>query len=397
MWKATQCTDQTRALQQSSPWILSAAIRRMTWHFPHQCARYRFELNPTMTQATRIDRLKAAESRKERRMEQKVSRRRRSLTVNTKQRIPQKTHDPKKYVSALVKEMKCPDYSQSKSNKDNKNNGKCKAKEALEEPSPKSSLETKYLDRWQAKTNKRKGDQAEPGQNHASKKPPLTFTWSDLLSCCPTVLCEEELPEVENEKFSAYSNSKSDSSKKLAPEVAASRSWTFRSALQLRRKTSAPTNIVPFNDFISFVLTPFVAALFIADDRTITVDEAHRVREKSSSFGDLHQENLRAMKAMPMNSLLSPRIFDIRTHLRRPELNPPDIYDSEYPKAKAAISVQDFKEPGRKEKKCKKSPKKTQRGPKPAAKLLTRSREPGKIKLRDEIQVSAYGRRIGRG
>ncbi|KAJ6523165.1 hypothetical protein B0H19DRAFT_1085789 [Mycena capillaripes] len=343
MWKATQCTDQTRALQQSSPWILSAAVRRMTSHFPHQCARYRFELSPTMTQATRMDRLKAAESRKERRMEQKVSRRRWQITDRKhKAKDPAEDPRPKKYVSALVKEKKCPDYSQSKSNKGNKNNGKCKAKEALEEPSPKSSLETKYLDRWQAKTNKHK------------------------------VLCEEELPEVENEKFSAYSNSKSDSSKKLAPEVAASRSWNFRSTLQLRRKTSAPICKIVFrskNENRALAIRGLVQNRLVVDD----VDLFDFDGDYDDKANLLHQENLRAMEAMPMNSLLSLRVFEIRAHLRHPELNPPDIYDSEYPKADSSVNqgqgrIQDFKEVGRKEKKGKISPKKTQRGPKSAAK-----------------------------
>ncbi|KAJ6520939.1 hypothetical protein B0H19DRAFT_1086577 [Mycena capillaripes] len=319
MWKATQCTDQTRALQQSSPWILSAAVRRMTSHFPHQCARYRFELSPTMTQATRMDRLKAAE----------VARRegwsKRSLTVTQSKGSRRR-----------------PTTQKSKSNKGNKNNGKCKAKEALEEPSPKSSLETKYLDRWQAKTNKHK------------------------------VLCEEELPEVENEKFSAYSNSKSDSSKKLAPEVAASRSWNFRSTLQLRRKTSAPICKIVFrskNENRALAIRGLVQNRLVVDD----VDLFDFDGDYDDKANLLHQENLRAMEAMPMNSLLSLRVFEIRAHLRHPELNPPDIYDSEYPKADSSVNqgqgrIQDFKEVGRKEKKGKISPKKTQRGPKSAAK-----------------------------
>jgi RTC4-like domain len=69
-------------------------------------------------------------------------------------------------------------------------------------------------------------------------------------------------------------------------------------------------DLIELKDFISFILTPFVAALLIAEDRDLDLTEADDVRDASNDFGDLmqpeddadstiddlHRANIRAMK-----------------------------------------------------------------------------------------------------
>ncbi|KAJ7612909.1 hypothetical protein DFH06DRAFT_1147010 [Mycena polygramma] len=49
------------------------------------------------------------------------------------------------------------------------------------------------------------------------------------------------------------------------------------------------SNLIELKDFVSFILTPPVAALLIARDRDIPVADAHDVRDNSNSSGDLMQ------------------------------------------------------------------------------------------------------------
>ncbi|KAJ7659062.1 hypothetical protein DFH06DRAFT_1472524 [Mycena polygramma] len=71
------------------------------------------------------------------------------------------------------------------------------------------------------------------------------------------------------------------------------------------------SNLIDLKDFIAFILTPYVAALLIAEDRTIALSDAHDICDASSEFGDvmqplddsdedviddLHRENIKAQK-----------------------------------------------------------------------------------------------------
>jgi hypothetical protein len=71
------------------------------------------------------------------------------------------------------------------------------------------------------------------------------------------------------------------------------------------------SNLIELKDFISFILTPFITALLIAEDMDISIDQAHDIRDDSNEFGDimqpdddgdggtledLHRANIRAMK-----------------------------------------------------------------------------------------------------
>ncbi|KAJ6564774.1 hypothetical protein B0H19DRAFT_1259187 [Mycena capillaripes] len=153
-------------------------------------------------------------------------------------------------------------------------------------------------------------------------------------------------------------------------------------------------NLIPLDDFISFVLAPFAAALLISDDRKITLEEAHHIREKSSSFGDvmqpgddegteasaeidqLHQENICALKGTTNELSSQPPRFRNKNPLESHEIEPTKTKinpNNSKPtpastKSKSMISIADFKEPGKKEKKAKKALKKTEKGPKPEAK-----------------------------
>ncbi|KAJ6585559.1 hypothetical protein B0H19DRAFT_1059771 [Mycena capillaripes] len=432
----------------------------------------------------------------------------------------------------------------SKSDKENKTTAKRKATEHIEQPPPKQP----------AKTNKSKTKQSDPecdspGPNLASKKRPLSLlTWNDLPALCPTVLCEDELPEVENQKILSLFQQRIRLVQEVGPRgrgvsfldlqicaaimqenkrvqyvalgeqnqwpesinftnvrnrilgfcdrlllmvqnpsiLKESSVWNnFLTCINYRlsqfaRSSSAQkmksyrtlyagrcgyygprgefiinstltrllamdsyktdlletvhelvvddidlfdfdgdydetANLIPLDDFISFVLAPFVAALLISDDRKITLEEAHHVREKHSSFGDvmqpgddeaseasaeidqLHQENICALKGTtnelssqpprfrnkvtnplesPKTELLGcqnsnrprPRLIPYvkSTDLPLPFLTSPTQNNSKptpaSTKAKSTISIADFKE------KAKKALKKTEEGPKPEAK-----------------------------
>ncbi|KAJ6521517.1 hypothetical protein B0H19DRAFT_1244590 [Mycena capillaripes] len=158
------------------------------------------------------------------------------------------------------------------------------------------------------------------------------------------------------------------------------------------------SNLIELKDFISFVLTPFVAALLIADDRGITLEEARDVRDNSNAFGDLmqpgdddpddeidllHRENIRAVKGTT-NEFFSqpPRFRNKASNLPlAPPKTEPDVKQIKTKnnpatrsnlkpapastKSKATISIADFKEPRKKEKKA---PTKKETRPKAEAK-----------------------------
>ncbi|KAJ7511064.1 hypothetical protein B0H11DRAFT_2183176 [Mycena galericulata] len=67
------------------------------------------------------------------------------------------------------------------------------------------------------------------------------------------------------------------------------------------------SNLIALKDFVAFILTPFTAALLIAEDRNISLEEATDVQDASNNFGDmmqpddddltiedLHRKNIRA-------------------------------------------------------------------------------------------------------
>ncbi|KAJ7444739.1 hypothetical protein B0H11DRAFT_2203532 [Mycena galericulata] len=68
------------------------------------------------------------------------------------------------------------------------------------------------------------------------------------------------------------------------------------------------SNLIPLKDFVAFILTPFTAAILIAEDRNISLEDATDVQDASNNFGDmmqpddddltiedLHRKNIRAM------------------------------------------------------------------------------------------------------
>ncbi|KAJ7497796.1 hypothetical protein B0H11DRAFT_2384520 [Mycena galericulata] len=68
------------------------------------------------------------------------------------------------------------------------------------------------------------------------------------------------------------------------------------------------SNLIALKDFAAFILTPFTAALLIAEDRNISLEDATDVQDASNNFGDtmqpddddltiedLHRKNIRAM------------------------------------------------------------------------------------------------------
>ncbi|KAJ7648315.1 hypothetical protein DFH06DRAFT_1300573 [Mycena polygramma] len=62
--------------------------------------------------------------------------------------------------------------------------------------------------------------------------------------------------------------------------------------MPLRNKTNGPRTCTTERsemEFVSFILTPLVAALLIVRDRDIPVADAHDVRDNSNSSGDLMQ------------------------------------------------------------------------------------------------------------
>ncbi|KAJ6564124.1 hypothetical protein B0H19DRAFT_1067715 [Mycena capillaripes] len=158
------------------------------------------------------------------------------------------------------------------------------------------------------------------------------------------------------------------------------------------------SNLIELKDFISFVLMPFVAALLIADDRGITLEEARDVRDNSNAFGDviqpgdddpddeidlLHWENIRAVKGTTNEFFSQPPRFRNKASnlpLAPPKTEPdvkqiktknnPATQSNLKPapastKSKATISIADFKEPRKKEKKA---PTKKETRPKAEAK-----------------------------
>ncbi|KAJ7983316.1 hypothetical protein DFH06DRAFT_1123311 [Mycena polygramma] len=69
------------------------------------------------------------------------------------------------------------------------------------------------------------------------------------------------------------------------------------------------SNLFDPKDLIAFILTPFIAALLIAEDRTIALSDAHDIRDQSNEFGDFMQprddnaKTLRPRKASRTRSL----------------------------------------------------------------------------------------------
>lgn len=49
------------------------------------------------------------------------------------------------------------------------------------------------------------------------------------------------------------------------------------------------SNLIELKDFISFILTPSVAAILIAEDMDIPIDQAHDVRDDRNEFGNVMQ------------------------------------------------------------------------------------------------------------
>ncbi|KAJ7930299.1 hypothetical protein B0H13DRAFT_1858928 [Mycena leptocephala] len=139
------------------------------------------------------------------------------------------------------------------------------------------------------------------------------------------------------------------------------------------------SNLIELRDFISFILTPSVAALLIAEDMDIPMDKAHDVRDDSNEFGDvmqpdddgdggiledLHRANIRAMKGSH-NAFFShpPRHRKQRVD---PSPAPEDINKvinkNKVPRKtglksnKTTLTLDDFREPGPKKSKAKKAP-----------------------------------------
>ncbi|KAJ7077176.1 hypothetical protein B0H15DRAFT_805346 [Mycena belliarum] len=91
------------------------------------------------------------------------------------------------------------------------------------------------------------------------------------------------------------------------------------------------SNLLNLKDFISFVLTPFTAALLISEDRGVSIEEADTIRDTSSKFGEvahpendddteldeLHRANIRAMRAANSDNVFftEPARYRKKSHL----------------------------------------------------------------------------------
>ncbi|KAJ7439929.1 hypothetical protein B0H11DRAFT_2293203 [Mycena galericulata] len=55
------------------------------------------------------------------------------------------------------------------------------------------------------------------------------------------------------------------------------------------------SNLIPLKDFVAFILTPFTAALLIAEDRNISLEDATDVQDATRRRRSYHRKNIRAM------------------------------------------------------------------------------------------------------
>ncbi|KAJ7633788.1 hypothetical protein DFH06DRAFT_1139716 [Mycena polygramma] len=84
-------------------------------------------------------------------------------------------------------------------------------------------------------------------------------------------------------------------------------------------------NHIDLGDFISFILTPFVAAMLIAEDRTMALAEAHGIRDESSELGnfmqplDDHKEDVILFAQAPPRYLILCLTCIIERGKRRPD------------------------------------------------------------------------------
>ncbi|KAJ7911781.1 hypothetical protein B0H13DRAFT_1875513 [Mycena leptocephala] len=129
------------------------------------------------------------------------------------------------------------------------------------------------------------------------------------------------------------------------------------------------SNLIELKDFIAFILTPFVAALLIAQDMDIPVDQAHDIRDNSNEFGDvmqpdedgeggvlddLHRANIRAMKGTANTFFAHPlrhrkQGVDPPPADAKREINNGKVQSKTGPKSsKGTITLDDFPEPGSK-------------------------------------------------
>ncbi|KAJ7828179.1 hypothetical protein B0H13DRAFT_2373356 [Mycena leptocephala] len=129
------------------------------------------------------------------------------------------------------------------------------------------------------------------------------------------------------------------------------------------------SNLIELKDFIAFILTPFVAALLIAQDMDIPVDQAHDIRDNSNEFGDimqpdedgeggvlddLHRANIRAMKGTANAFFAHPprhrkQGVDPPPADAKREINKGKVQSKTGRKSsKGTITLDDFPEPGSK-------------------------------------------------
>ncbi|KAJ7506359.1 hypothetical protein B0H11DRAFT_2327427 [Mycena galericulata] len=152
------------------------------------------------------------------------------------------------------------------------------------------------------------------------------------------------------------------------------------------------SNLIPLKDFVAFILTPFTAALLIAEDRNISLEDATDVQDASNNFGDmmqpddddltiedLHRKNIRAKLTIPFSPnhpatasphswLIETKPFEIES---KQEVNSKSQLKESKPKPKGTgkpkakpkglLSLDDFPEPAPK-------PKNTNGKNKPAGK-----------------------------
>ncbi|KAJ7877583.1 hypothetical protein B0H14DRAFT_3782774 [Mycena olivaceomarginata] len=164
----------------------------------------------------------------------------------------------------------------------------------------------------------------------------------------------------------------------------------------------AESELLELKDFISFILTPFVAVLLIAEDRDLDFIDADDVRTDSNPFGDimqpedvnddllddLHRKNIKAMNGSN-NVFFSqpPPRQRKRTVEEMEDDNPSDKNKPKTepvrPKVKAnagTLSVEDFVEPKPKSKKSKASKKEVEKKEKAASKLVGGLTRPQRLK-----------------
>ncbi|KAJ7719795.1 hypothetical protein DFH07DRAFT_784562 [Mycena maculata] len=176
------------------------------------------------------------------------------------------------------------------------------------------------------------------------------------------------------------------------------------------------SNLIALKDFVAFILTQFTAALLIAEDRNISLEDVTDVQDASNNFGDmmqpnddeltiedLHRKNIRAM-SNANNPFFSqpprhrkPAFLGLQIEAKPLEINSKSQLKESKPKPKGTgkpkakpkglLSLDDFLEPAPK-------PKNTNGKNKPAGKAKIPKKNPSQDN--NVSTVGGYGTRSGK-